>query len=194
MEEKTRERTITVKMSDEDCRELANLSGEHGLTVGELLTNFIGDLIGGTQSNGSDERMYAKQWFDRCWFAQYPENTMLHHLLFWGHDPKNYLGALDSLVMAQMDMEALVGNPDGYDEEDLSFINDDIAYFRERLKEMTGDWKPDTEPDMEEQLEIIKKFVKQREQLINEGDEKNERAADKNNGEASAGHTKDVGV
>ena len=194
MEEKARKRTITVMMSDEDCRELADLCGEHGLTVGELLTNFIGDLIEGTQTNGSDERMYAKQWFDRCWFAHETKNTLLHHLLFWGHDPKNYLGTLDSLVMAQMDMEALVGNPDGYDEEDMSFINDDITYFSERIKEMSEDWKPEIEPDMEEQIEIIKKFVKQREQLINEGDEKNERTADKNNGEASEGDTEDVGV
>ena len=37
-------------------------------TIGELIENFAGDLVGGTYSNGSDERDYADQWFERCWF------------------------------------------------------------------------------------------------------------------------------
>ena len=28
--------------------------------------NFVGDLVGGTYSNGSDERDYADQWFERA--------------------------------------------------------------------------------------------------------------------------------
>ena len=33
-------------------------------TIGELIENFAGDLVGGTYSNGSDERDYADQWFE----------------------------------------------------------------------------------------------------------------------------------
>ena len=51
-----RERNITVKLSDADCNRLARKCGEHGLTVGELIENFIGDLVDGTHSNGSDEK------------------------------------------------------------------------------------------------------------------------------------------
>ena len=39
--------------------------GEHGLTIGELIENFVGDLVGGTYSNGSDERDYADHIFLR---------------------------------------------------------------------------------------------------------------------------------
>lgn len=62
--ETIRERKITVKLSDADCDRLARKCGEHGLTIGELIENFVGDLVGGTYSNGSDERDYADQWFD----------------------------------------------------------------------------------------------------------------------------------
>lgn len=55
-------RTITVNLSDADVKRLAEKSGEGGLTISELLENFIGDLVDGTYSNGSDERMYAEQW------------------------------------------------------------------------------------------------------------------------------------
>ena len=73
-------RTITVNLSDADVRRLAEKSGEGGLTISELLENFIGDLVDGTYSNGSDERMYANQWFDRCWFSFEPENDLIQYL------------------------------------------------------------------------------------------------------------------
>ena len=50
--ETIRERKITVKLSDADCDRLARKCGEHGLTIGELIENFVGDLVGGTYSNG----------------------------------------------------------------------------------------------------------------------------------------------
>ncbi len=46
--ETIRERKITVKLSDADCDRLARKCGEHGLTIGELIENFVGDLVGGT--------------------------------------------------------------------------------------------------------------------------------------------------
>ena len=92
--ETIRERKITVKLSDADCDRLARKCGKHGLTIGELIENFVGDLVGGTYSNGSDERDYADQWFE--------------------------------------------------------------------------DWKPEKEPNMDEEIELIKKWVKEREDFINE--------------------------
>ena len=62
--ETIRERKITVKLSDADCDRLARKCGEHGLTIGELIENFVGDLVGGTYSNGSDERDYAEPNMD----------------------------------------------------------------------------------------------------------------------------------
>ncbi len=76
-----KERRITVKMSDSECDRLARKCGECGITIGELIQSFIGDLIDGTYSNGSDERDYADQWFERCWFGMFPKPTLLNHLL-----------------------------------------------------------------------------------------------------------------
>ena len=57
-------RTYHLNLSDNDVKRLVLKAGEFNLNVSELLENFIGDLISGTYSNGSDERMYANQWFD----------------------------------------------------------------------------------------------------------------------------------
>ena len=64
--ETVRERTITVKLSDEDCNRVLEAAGRGGMTVGELLEKFIADLVDGTFTNGSDERMYARKWLNRC--------------------------------------------------------------------------------------------------------------------------------
>lgn len=90
----TRLRTIEMKLSDEDVKSISEKAGAHGLTVAELLENFIGDLVGGTCSNGSDERMYAEQWFNRCWFGTSPDLTFLRYLIEWD-SLKEIIDALD---------------------------------------------------------------------------------------------------
>ena len=82
--ETIRSRTIEVKLSDADVKRISEKAAAHGLTVGELIENFIGDLVCGTYSNGSDERMCAEQWFERCWFGMFPDLTFLRYLIEWG--------------------------------------------------------------------------------------------------------------
>lgn len=165
--ETIKEHEITLQLSDEDCSRLLEKCGMSGLTVAELLQNFIGDLIGGTYSNGSDERMYANQWFDRCWFGSFPENNLLQHLLCEGYDPEDYIDALDNIEDAENDKRDADAHPEDYDPEDLVCIEDDIQDWKEELRRMKEDWHPDQEPDMDEQLQIIKKWVQERDSLLN---------------------------
>lgn len=81
-EKKTiRPRKIEINLSDADITRIYEKAGKHGITVEELIENFIGDLVDGTHNNGSDERMYANEWFERCWFGGFSENTFLGYLL-----------------------------------------------------------------------------------------------------------------
>ena len=59
--ETIRERKITVKLSDADCDRLARKCGEHGLTIGELIENFVGDLVSGRRrpSSSEESRVYV---------------------------------------------------------------------------------------------------------------------------------------
>lgn len=161
-----RERKITVKLSDADCDRLARKCGEHGLTISELIENFISDLVGGTYSNGSDERTCVQQWFDRCRFGMFPKPTLLNHLLDWDYDPEDYLNTLDNIETAIKEKAYLAEHPEEADEEEVSCIDDDIANWQEELKDMRADWKPEKEPNMDEEIEIIKKWVKDRKDFI----------------------------
>ena len=200
--ETIRERKITVKLSDADCDRLARKCGEHGLTIGELIENFVGDLVGGTYSNGSDERDYADQWFERCWFGMFPEPTLLNHLLNFGYEPEHYLDMLENVETIKSDIEITKQNiaepsdewkdivyhkynddrtsyecvpcynsVDEYiasEKEDLESYKADLEEALEELKDMRADWKPEKEPNMDEEIELIKKWVKEREDFINE--------------------------
>lgn len=100
-----RSRKIEINLSDADVKRVSKKAAKHGLTVEELIENFIGDLVDGTNNNGSDERMYANEWFERCWFGTLPEeNTFLVYLLEYGN--------IEFVVEAWQDIE--------YNKEDLS--------------------------------------------------------------------------
>lgn len=114
-----------------------------------------------------EKRIYADQWFDRCWFGMFPEPTLLNHLLNWGYDPEDYMDTLDNIETAIKEKEYLAEHPEEADEE-AQYLDDDIESWQEELKDMRADWKPEKEPNMDEELEIIKKWVKEREDLINE--------------------------
>ena len=55
--ERSQQREIVLKLKDIDAEKLSKISGRVGISVSELLNNFVSDLIGGERTNGSDERM-----------------------------------------------------------------------------------------------------------------------------------------
>lgn len=86
MEDDREDRQIILKLSAEDYKELIYKARTCGLTEGELLEVFVADLIGSSQSTGSDERMYIDDWFRRCRYSQFWDQaeTYLHYLLLEG--------------------------------------------------------------------------------------------------------------
>ena len=73
------ERTVGIQMSDEDAEKLSAPAANHGKTVSELLSGFVGDLICGSQTNGSDEREFAELWLNRC-YGYWDDDSLLAHL------------------------------------------------------------------------------------------------------------------
>lgn len=129
--ETIRERTVKLKLSDADTVRITERAASVGLTVSELLESFIGDLIDGTYSNGSDERMLANQWFERCGFSFMYERTFLTFLIEWG----NIQPVLDT----------------------LEYIED----CRSDLEDATDEEKPDIEAEIARETEELKDYYKE---------------------------------
>ncbi len=125
--------------------------------------------MGGTYSNGSDERDRASDWFERCWFGMFPENTLLRHLLEWGYDPEDYVECLENIEGAENDKRHYAEHPEEYDDEEMLWIDDDIEEWQDELNIMTEDWKPKKEPNMDKELENIKKWIAEKKSLVNRG-------------------------
>ena len=53
------------------------------------------------------------------------------------------------------------------EKEDLESYKADLEEALEELNDMREDWKPEKEPNMDEEIELIKKWVKEREDFIN---------------------------
>ena len=81
MEVKTiRKRKLVLELSDADVDRVRRKAGAAGLTVAELIENFIGDLVKGTYHNRWDAGISAEEWFSRCWFGISPDKTFLRYL------------------------------------------------------------------------------------------------------------------
>lgn len=118
MNEKQREvetikpREYSLKLSDADVIRIAKTAGAYDLTVSELLQNFIGDLVNGTYTNGSDERMYAQQWAERCWFSHDQDKSLVKYLCCDGgeYEFSDLWDALERIEDAQEDIRSTEKN------------------------------------------------------------------------------------
>lgn len=115
------ERSITLKLSDADVTRLWQKAGCAGMTPDELLSSFIGDLVCGTYSNGSDERMFAQDWFARCGF-EHMDRSFIHYLIAFDEFDE-FCDSLDTFHELIEDLDQL--NPD-----DQAIVEDYRSEFR----------------------------------------------------------------
>lgn len=148
-------RTITVNLSDADVKRLAEKSGEGRLTISELLENFIGDLVDGTYSNGSDERMCAEQWYQRCWFAMFSDDTFLKFLLLWG-DLDDYIDLMDELESNKKEMAEMTADTEEYSAEERDELQE---YINELQKEIDYYWRKFLERNRQKESYIFEKEI-----------------------------------
>lgn len=156
-ESELKARKIVLNLTDEECRKLAELAGELGLTAGGLLEEFVGDLTDGYHTNGSDERMYASLWLTRCGFSMFADKTFLRWLLAEG--------SVDD-VLQRYDIIEL------YDGDNDPEALDEIEYQIACIKELYADYAKATqaknaEPEpYENALAGVLAWGKERDKLI----------------------------
>jgi hypothetical protein len=118
-------RSFTLELSDADVKRLYEKAYSNGITPAQLLQDYIGDLLDGTYTRGSDERMYAQQYFDRCIYT-------------WPDDPRSFLQwALEEYRIDDIADEL----------ETLDYATGDIKYYEEHPDD------PDNTPDFINKLQ-----------------------------------------
>ena len=59
---------LSVDIGEEEYAALKELAESRKVTVADILGNYVRDLTA-INSNGSDERMFARQYFERSWVS-----------------------------------------------------------------------------------------------------------------------------
>lgn len=146
-------RNYNLNLSDADVERLAEKALSYGLTAAELLENFIGDIVNGTYSNGSDERMYASEWAERCWFAlDSPEKNLLQFL--FGEDQYLSCYSYEDLVNIM---------------ERIDRAKEDVCLSEKEIASPTEDWKDLVRWDHEKQ-EYVQSYANVEAYIENEKD------------------------
>ena len=81
---------LKVFMTSEDKTKLWDLAGFYGVTPSVILSHFIGDLISGSFSCGSDERNIATSWIERTYLGV-PKPSLLSYLIYNGYNVSSFL-------------------------------------------------------------------------------------------------------
>ncbi len=62
---------FTVELTDSTFEAFKRMLENDNTTPAEVLEGFINDLVCGSHTRGSDERMYAQQYYDRCGYGYF---------------------------------------------------------------------------------------------------------------------------
>ena len=178
--ETIRERKITIKLSDADCERISKLCGIYNITVAELLESFIGDLVGGTYSNGSDKRDCAEEYFYRCGFGMDHQATLLSWLLDMSYDVYgDFLEVIDNIKNGYAELEDYTKDPSVFDEEEIEFLRSDIEDWENQIAEIKTEFlnsryqfthqlpKDFTDDDWNNEIEEVNAWWKAKELLMN---------------------------
>lgn len=127
-------RTFTLELSDADVKRLYEKTAADGITPAQLLEGFIGDLLDGTYTHGSDERELASAYYDRCCY----EFSRTGSLLEWAladYRLDDIADALEQIDDAAGDLEYYAQHPDDPDGTP-DFINKLQGYISEAESEL----------------------------------------------------------
>lgn len=178
--ETIKERNIVLKLSDADCEKIFELCGKNNLSISELLENFIGDLIDGTYSNGSDERELAQQWLERCGFDWNPKPTLLQWFLEEWVSVEGFLDLIDNIEIGYKDLENYQIDPNAYDEEEIGFLKTDIEDWEEELIDYKSRYKEENpDADWDKELVNVKEWFETKKRFVEGGTQMEEKKIEK---------------
>ena len=168
--ETIKERTIPLKLSDADVKRICTLAGSVNITVTSLIENFIGDLVGGTYSNGSDERTFARQWFNRCGFDIGIEYSFLQFAID-NFALEEILDLWESIQDAKDDIDYYKEHPEDEDAiDEIPLLNEDIDSWQKELAVIYNEYKSCRKStsvgSLEDEIQKILKWKKEYESFL----------------------------
>ena len=161
-----KKRAFTLELTDEDTANFIRKCYQDGTTPAEVLEGFINDLIDGSRTRGSDERMYAEQYYERCCYGFFfpgEYRTFTQWLLseYGEYSLKEIIDSLDDIKTLEEEIAYLKEHPEECEEGELEDLEaelkgstEDIERYYQEYTE--GTTKPDT---LEEGIKGVREYL-----------------------------------
>lgn len=157
-----RPRTFTLELSDADVKRLFEKTAADGITPAHLLEGFIGDLLDGTYTHGSDERGLASEYYERCCYDFHRTGGFLEWALR-DFRLNEITDALDFLDLTTGELEYYEQHPE--DEEGttefIQGLKEDKANAEKEIRDIYSDYasgKEDTQT-LEDGMAAIRHYL-----------------------------------
>ena len=162
----TKKRAFTLELTDTETAAFIEKCFRDGTTPAEVLEGFICDLTGAERTRGSDERMYAGQYYERCgygFFFSGEYRTFTQWLLreYGDYSLKEIIDSLDDIKTFEEEIAYLKEHPDECEEGEIEDLEAEIKgstedierYYQEYTE---GTTKPDT---LEEGIKGVREYL-----------------------------------
>lgn len=142
--EPLKQRTFTVELTDSTITDFFNKCYQDGTTPAEVLEGFINDLVCGSHTRGSDERMIAGQYYDRCCYGMFAADTFCRFCLI------DYrMDELREALEQKQDAAADLAYYEDHKEEDpdgteAAFLRDNLREAEDEINEIYRDYADHT--------------------------------------------------
>lgn len=132
--------TINLDLTPKEAQYLIRKCAYHGVDAETLLNNFVQDLIGGSQRNGSDEYDLANRWLDQCWIGYERSKTFLTFLLEYDL-VKSAVDTWNEIESAKEALANYVMNPtEGISLEDMK---NEVTWYQNQFDELWNEYLED---------------------------------------------------
>ncbi len=159
----TKKRSFTLELTDKETAAFIEMCFRDGTTPTEVLEGFICDLTEAERTRGSDERMLATQYYERCGYGFFfsGEHHTFTQWLLYDYRMEDIAEALDDIKDLEKEVQYLTEHPDEAYEGELEDLGAQIADCKENIETIYQEYTAEVKsPDsLEDGLKGVREYL-----------------------------------
>lgn len=159
----TKKRAFTLELTDKETAAFIEMCFRDGTTPAEVLEGFICDLTEAERTRGSDERMLATQYYERCGYGFFfsGEYRTFTQWLLYDYRMEDITEALEYRKDLEEEIAYLKEHPDEVDEGELEHLEAELKGSTEDIETIYQEYTAEVKsPDsLEDGLKGVREYL-----------------------------------
>lgn len=166
----TRKRAFSLELTDKETAAFIEQCYRDGTTPAEVLEGFICDLTGVERTRGSDERMYATQYYERCGYGYFfpDDSRTFTQWLLYDYSLEAVAEALEDIKIFEEELFYWKDHPDITPPEgEIEDLEAELTDSKGQIEELYQEYKKHTKKpeDLEKGIEGVRAYLEMIEQI-----------------------------